>query len=175
MPGCETGTGACAQRGENFSLNCCRRLAVRSPFRIPLPQPAASRLPRDCCSNNWWTQKRFRKRTFATCWASFSILFSEEIQCNPRRFESICNEIVGPWHPTDMHREPEAQFCRTDKNRYPFRFPQPRNRVRALRAVAYARVFIFTGFIRNKLAWADFKSACGLWCYELAGVGRRQE
>src|SRR6266853_2229134 len=71
--------------------------------------------------------------------------------------------------------EARAQFCRTDKNRYPFRFRQPRNRVRALRAVAYARVFIFTSFIRNKLAWADFKSCLRIGVDELAGVGRRQE
>src|SRR5882672_9038086 len=94
MPGCETGTGACVLNGENSSPNCCRRLAVRFPFRTRLPLPAASHLPRDCCSNNWLTQKRFRKRTFATCWASFSILFSVEIQRHPRRFDRICNEIV---------------------------------------------------------------------------------
>src|ERR1700687_1634343 len=94
MPGCETGTGAYAQNGESSSLNCCRRLTVRFPFRTPQPQLAAAHLPRDCCSNSWSTQKLSRKATSAMFWASSSIPFFAETQLDPCRFERICNEIV---------------------------------------------------------------------------------
>src|SRR5216683_3721837 len=93
MPGCATGIGVYVLSGENSSPNCCGRLAVLFPFQIPLPQPAASHLHRDCCWNNWSTQKRSQKRTSATCWASSSIPFFEETPRNPPRFERICNDL----------------------------------------------------------------------------------
>src|SRR5260221_7982902 len=94
MPGCETGIGGYAQDGENSSLNCSRDLIAGFAFQLPRLRPAAAHWHRDYCLNNWSTRKRFRKRTFDTCWGFSSILFFVETEFNPGRLGRICNDIV---------------------------------------------------------------------------------
>src|SRR5712691_10743560 len=94
MLGYGTNTGGYARNGGNSSLNWRKHLAVHFPFQIPLLPPAASHLPKDCCSNNWSTQKRSRRGMFATCWVYSSIPFFGEPQLNGRRFERVCNDFA---------------------------------------------------------------------------------